>query len=44
MVLQDAFIAFVNAEKVTAFEYYDGLNSVRVSNVKNIELDKFKNL
>ena len=44
LVLQDAFLAFVNAERVTAFDYYDGLNATRVSNVKEIELAKFKNL
>ena len=44
LVLQDAYLAFVNAERVTAFEYYDDLNATRVSNVKEIELAKYENL
>jgi len=44
LVFQDAFLAFVNEDRVTAFDFYDGLNSDRVQNVKDIEMDKFKNL
>ena len=34
----------MNEDRVTAFDYYDGLNSARVQNVKDIEMDKYKNL
>ena len=43
-ILQDAFIAYMNADPVDAFEYYDGKNGNRVQLVKNIEMKKYTNL
>ena len=44
LTLQNAIIAYENADMVTSFDFYDKKNSTRVNNVKNLVLNQMKNL
>ena len=44
LTLQNAIIAYENADMVTSFDFYDKKNSMRVNSVKNIVLDQMIHL
>ena len=42
--MQNATIAYGNAEQVTSFEFYDKKNQTRVTNTKGLVLKQMENL